>query len=93
MNARDIVEKYLTENDSSNWCPGKIVKHPAGYLVVIIGGQFWGKYGLSNFWSWQRFKKDGTTSKKVHNGYGWDETTDVNSDWWKNVGKCRCCKK
>lgn len=50
---------------------GKRVKHPKGYMVEIVGGQYWGLYGLSNFWSWRRINKNGTLSKKVESGYGW----------------------
>jgi hypothetical protein len=50
---------------------GKIVQHPDGYLVKIIDGQFWGEYGVSNFWHWKRVLKNGKLSKKVECGYGW----------------------
>ena len=50
---------------------GKIVKHPRGYKVRIISGQYWGLHGLSNFWEWKRVLKNGKLSKKIERGYGW----------------------
>ena len=50
---------------------GAVLKHPDGYKVKIVSGQYWGTYGLSNHWDWRRVKKDGTLSKKIYSGYGW----------------------
>lgn len=50
---------------------GDTVKHPDGYMVRIIDGQYWGDHGLSNFWYWRRVDANGTQSEKVEHGYGW----------------------
>lgn len=49
---------------------GDVVKHPDGRKVKIMGGQYWGEYGLSNFWYWREVKEDGTLGEIEH-GYGW----------------------
>lgn len=50
---------------------GDVVLHPEGYKVQIMGGQYWGEHGLSNWWSWRRVLEDGKLSDKVESGYGW----------------------
>ncbi|MEQ1891054.1 MAG: hypothetical protein ABL998_00810 [Planctomycetota bacterium] len=46
---------------------GDVVRHPdTGRTVRITDGQYWGEYGLSNFWYWQ----DAETGEPG-NGYGW----------------------
>lgn len=49
---------------------GKIVKHPDGYKVKIIDGQYWGTYGISNFWYYKRILKNGKLGREQC-GYGW----------------------
>jgi hypothetical protein len=51
---------------------GDIVRHPDGRRVKITDGQYWGEYGLSNFWYWREVKKGGRLARKVEHGYGWD---------------------
>jgi hypothetical protein len=64
----------LTE-DVMGKAPFKIgdrVKHwRYNYYVEIVGGKYWGTYGISNFWYWKKVMSDGTLSKKTYNGYGW----------------------
>jgi hypothetical protein len=53
----------------SNWEDVKIgdaVQHPENGLVTITGGQYWGEYGVSNFWYWE------DASGVEHHGYGWE---------------------
>ena len=50
---------------------GDRVKHPKHGLVEIIGGKYWGVYGISNFWYWKKVLPDGGLSKQTYNGYGW----------------------
>ncbi len=49
---------------------GDRVKRPSGALVEITGGQWMGRYGLSNFWEWRKVMPDGSLGKKC-SGYGW----------------------
>jgi hypothetical protein len=39
--------------DPSKMKIGDVVTHPSGRTVKIIGGAYWGTYGLSNFFDWQ----------------------------------------
>lgn len=50
---------------------GDRVRHPSGRLVEITSGQYWGTYGLSNFWYWREVKPDGSLGEREH-GYGWN---------------------
>jgi hypothetical protein len=50
---------------------GDIVDHPKQGKVKITDGQYWGTYGVSNFWYWKKVMPDGTLSKKTYHGYGW----------------------
>jgi hypothetical protein len=50
---------------------GDIVEHPKQGKVKITDGQYWGTYGVSNFWYWKKVMPDGTLSKKTYHGYGW----------------------
>lgn len=38
-------------------------------LCLITSGQYRGEYGVSNYWTWRKIKKDGTLSKKEYAGY------------------------
>jgi hypothetical protein len=54
---------------------GDVVRHPSGRLVKITAGQYWGEYGLSNFWSWREVTMLGEPEKlssELEHGYGWD---------------------
>ncbi len=62
-----IVEEMLDEDGVRPLCVGDVVPHPeSGRMVGITDGQYWGTYGLSNFWDWE----DVETGEKDC-GYGW----------------------
>jgi len=51
---------------------GMVTKHPDGRTIKVVGGSFWGKYGLSNHFDWREVMPDGTLSDTLEYGYGWD---------------------
>jgi hypothetical protein len=65
---REIVER---EMGGAPFAVGDRVKHPDGRTVEITSGQYWGTYGLSNFWHWREVLADGTLSATDEHGYGW----------------------
>lgn len=65
--AREIREQYY----QAPFSVGDRVNHPSGRMVEITSGQFWGTYGLSNFWHWREVLPDGSLSDKDEHGYGW----------------------
>lgn len=66
---RELTESVI---GSSPFEVGDIVKRPDGRMVKIIGGHYWGTYGLSNFWYWREVLPDGKLSDKQESGYGWE---------------------
>jgi hypothetical protein len=56
---------------------GKRYQQDDGTIIEIVDGQFWGTYGLSNFWYWRDVRPDGSLSPKRKHGYGgkWPEVT------------------
>ena len=50
---------------------GDVVTHPDGRQVKIMGGEYWGEFGISNFWYWREVNPDGNLSRKLEHGYGW----------------------
>ena len=64
---KDLVESVIGR---SKMRAGKTLRHPDGRLVKIIDGQYWGTYGLSNFWTWREVKPNGKLGRK-ESGYGW----------------------
>lgn len=58
---------------------GDKVQHPSGRQVQITGGQWWGTYGLSNFWYWRECMSDGSLGPEEH-GY-------INRAEWKGLRK------
>ncbi len=66
--AQDLTEEVFGK---SELCVGAKVEHPDGRMVKITEGQFWGDYGVSNFWYWREVMPDGSLSKKEEHGYGW----------------------
>jgi hypothetical protein len=50
---------------------GDCVHRPDGRLVKIIGGQWWGTHGLSNFWDWREVLPNGELGEPEC-GYGWN---------------------
>jgi hypothetical protein len=65
---QSLVEEVLGK---SKMKIGEIIDHPDGYKVKVISGQYWGEYGLSNFWYWKRVNEDGSLSEETYSGYGW----------------------
>jgi hypothetical protein len=65
--AKTLTEQFMP----CNMKIGEITTHPDGRKVKIISGQYWGTYGLSNFWYWREVLQDGTLSEKIEHGYGW----------------------
>lgn len=66
--ARNLTEEYY----GNDLRIGGHFNHPDHGHIVITDGQFWGTYGLSNFWSWRKVSDDGTVSKERFSGYGGD---------------------
>ncbi len=64
---KDLTESVI---GTSQLCVGDEVLHPDGRKVKITDGQYWGTYGLSNFWYWREILPDGKLGKEEH-GYGW----------------------
>jgi hypothetical protein len=72
-----MVELWVKElvEEATGGPPFKIgdeVLHPNGYMVKIVGGQYWGLHGISNFWEWRRVGARGKLHKKSEFGYGWN---------------------
>lgn len=72
--ARRITEEHF---GPSPFKIGDRVEHPTGRTVEIVGGQYWGTHGLSNFWDWREVRADGTLSRKKECGYGWRPTAPM----------------
>ncbi len=58
---KDIVENSSSGNQLE---VGMVAKHPDGRTVRIVGGQYWGEYGVSNFWYWREVLPDGELGEK-----------------------------
>ena len=65
---KDMTEEVFGKRDSMK--PGAVLVHPDGRTVKITSGQYWGRYGYSNFWYWREVRADGTLGPLEH-GYGW----------------------
>jgi hypothetical protein len=57
---------------------GDRVQHTSGRTVEVVDGQYWGKHGISNFWSWREVLSDGTLGEQ-ESGYG-DALTPLDGD-------------
>jgi hypothetical protein len=64
---KDIVEDVL---GGAPFKIGDAVRHPDGRRVKIIGGTYWGEFGLSNFWEWREVLPNNKFGP-VESGYGW----------------------
>jgi hypothetical protein len=64
----DLTEEVL---GGAPFAIGDKVHTPAGRLVQITGGQYWGAHGLSNFWEWREVLPNGELSTTEECGYGW----------------------
>lgn len=68
---RDMWEEVASV-DGRHLEIGMETVHPeTGKLVKIVDGQYWGMYGLSNFWWWRKIMPDGSLSEALEQGYGW----------------------
>ncbi len=47
---KEIVEEAI---GCAPYKIGDVVQHASGKTVKIVGGQYWGEFGLSNFWLWR----------------------------------------
>lgn len=65
---RQITEEAV---GSTKMKVGKIVNHPKYGRVKILDGQFWGTFGLSNFWYWKKVDKKNKPYGRTFHGYGW----------------------
>jgi hypothetical protein len=56
----------------SSLAVGKVVTHPDGRKVKIVGGYYYDPIynRLSNHWTWREVKADGSLGP-IENGYGW----------------------
>lgn len=72
---RGSISPWVRELTESIYGPslaiGQSVMHPDGRQVRIIRGQFWGEFGLSNWWQWKEVLPNGSLAKTVESGYGW----------------------
>lgn len=66
--ARAITQKHFP----CSMAVGKTLKHPDGRMVKVKSGQFLDPVyrRLSNWWTWQEVKADGTLGVE-ESGYGW----------------------
>lgn len=58
---------------------GKIVRHPTGDLVEILGGSY-DEGPITNLWSWVKLRADGTRSEEIGYGVGWHPVVDANDE-------------
>jgi hypothetical protein len=66
---KELVEEILGDHLEI----GMISIHPTTQKKVkIIDGQYWGTYGLSNFWYWKEVLGDNALSEETFHGYGWN---------------------
>lgn len=70
------VEQWVKDivHDTMGGAPfavGDVVNHPEDGLVRIVGGQFWGTHGVSNFWTWIPVDAEGNEEGPKRSGYGW----------------------
>ena len=67
---QEIMEEVISDDGKRPLRIWDVVRHPDGRTVKILRGQWWGTYGLSNFWYWSEVMADGTLGPE-ENGYGW----------------------
>jgi hypothetical protein len=65
------VRKLTEECFPHSMAVGQTIRHPDGRTVKVTDGQFWGRYGVSNFWYWREVMPDGSLSETLEHGYGW----------------------
>lgn len=64
---KDLVEETFGKSPLEI---GKCYIHPEYGKIKITSGQYWGQYGLSNFWNWIVLD---TNEKKQGYGGNWEE--------------------
>ena len=77
--AQEIMDDMYPEGTRLR--KGMVTKHPDGRTVKIVGGSFWGKYGLSNHFDWREVMPDESLSDTLEWGYGWDTTEEGRKEW------------
>lgn len=75
-NLRSMLILFIVNNVNENLF---------GIPIKIIGGEFIGEFGLSNYWYWKRVNFDRTFSKRIYGGYGGCEPYFVKIDRRKGV--------
>lgn len=65
---RDLTEEVMPQQFDI----GDVITSPDGRRVKIVGGEYWGEHGLSNFWSFREVMGNGKLSKKLEHSYGWN---------------------
>lgn len=65
---REMTEEVI---GGSPFHVGQTVKTDTGKTVKIVSGQYWGRYGISNFWWWKYLRSDGTLEEVTWCGYGY----------------------
>lgn len=67
------VKKLLEEaSNEEHLSIGMITINPENNMKVkIIDGQYWGEFGVSNFWVWKEVLADGSLGEVEYSGYGW----------------------
>jgi len=65
--ANGMIEELKTHQ---RFDVGDTMRHEDGRIVRVVGGQYWGTYGLSNHWSFKEVLADGSLGPKEH-GYGY----------------------
>lgn len=63
---KDIVSEHFGSNhyEIGNRC----IRNDK--VIEITDGQYWGTYGISNFWYWKEVLPDGSLSAETFHGYG-----------------------
>ena len=49
---------------------GDTMLHESGRIVKVTAGQYWGKHGLSNHWTFREIMPDGSLGAEEHD-YGY----------------------
>lgn len=61
--------KFEKEKDD-HYIIGRVYRRE-GKLILVVGGSYMGGYDrVSNHFSWQKVKADGSLSEKILSGYG-----------------------
>jgi hypothetical protein len=66
-----IQDKIKALSGASEWKVGDVVRHPDGYNVKILRGQYLSGGRVSNWWEWVKLDRKGRKTKTYETGYGW----------------------